>query len=298
MEFINHFTQTYLAYIKNLWFSLFLGFLLSGLFYVFIPTPFVERFLGTQGSRPIWLITLVGVVLPVCCFGSLPIAITLRRKGARLGPVLAFLVATPATSIPALIICWRLLGWLFTVYIFGAVILMGLIVGWMGNKLPLPGSLAKGTTDSCCDPREASQTQGFFHSLQRSFVYAFVTLPKEIGLELLLGIGLASLIIVYEPLQGFIQQYLTGARGYLLVILGGLATYVCSTASVPMADALLKSGMSSGQVMTYLLVGPITSYGTIFAMKKEFGGKILLFYLFSVSVLSLILGILFDAIIY
>ena len=39
-----------------------------------------------------------------------------------------------------------------------------------------------------------------------------------------------------------------------------------------MADAFLKSGMSYGQALTYLMAGPVTSYFTILAIKKGFGG--------------------------
>ncbi len=75
------------------------------------------------------------MILPICCVGSLPVAISFHKKGARLGPVLAFLVATPATSVTALIVTYRLLGVSFTVYIFFSVTLMGVIIGSIGNLL-------------------------------------------------------------------------------------------------------------------------------------------------------------------
>ncbi|MCK5213863.1 MAG: permease [Candidatus Omnitrophica bacterium] len=71
-------------------------------------------------------------------------------------------------------------------------------------------------------------------------------------------------------------------------------TCVCSTASVPLADAFIRSGLSSGQAMTFLLVCPITSCGTIFVLKKEFGVRILTIYLLSISALSLIFGMSFT----
>ncbi|MCK4309012.1 MAG: permease [Candidatus Atribacteria bacterium] len=116
---------------------LFVGFLLSGLIHEFIPSKLVERHLGGKGIKPILYSTLAGTILPVCCIGSLPIALSLHQKGARLGPVLAFLVATPATSITALLVSYGLLGLKFTIFIFFAVILMGLIMGIVGNTIKL-----------------------------------------------------------------------------------------------------------------------------------------------------------------
>jgi len=68
-----------------------IGLLLSGLIHEFIPSKWVERHLGGEGIKPLLYATLAGTVLPICCFGALPVAVTLHWKGARLGSVLAFL---------------------------------------------------------------------------------------------------------------------------------------------------------------------------------------------------------------
>ena len=118
MEFLNQFFYVFIGYIHELWLILAVGFLLGGLLYQFIPAAMVERYLGANGFRSIAFASVVGVILPLCCIGTLPVALTLRRKGASLGAVLAFLVATPATSVSALIVCWKLLGFTFTVLFF------------------------------------------------------------------------------------------------------------------------------------------------------------------------------------
>lgn len=132
---------------------LIIGFLLSGLIHEFVPARLVERHLGGNGIKPILYSTLAGTILPICCIGSLPIALSLHQKGARLGPVLAFLIATPATSITALMVCYGLLGLKFTVFIFFAVILMGLIMGIVGNlvRFSPPKGLAN---PACCQEKE------------------------------------------------------------------------------------------------------------------------------------------------
>jgi uncharacterized membrane protein YraQ (UPF0718 family) len=83
-------------------------------------------------------VVFLGALMPVCCVGSLPIAVTLKKKGASLGCVLAFLIATPATSLSAVFACWKLLGGALTVYLFFTVVLMGLLIGLIGNRIPEP----------------------------------------------------------------------------------------------------------------------------------------------------------------
>ena len=311
-----------------------IGFLLSGLIHEFVPSEWVERHLGGGGVKPILYSTLVGTILPICCFGSLPVAVSLRQKGARLGPVLAFLVATPATSITALLVTYGFLGLKFTVFIFLAVIVMGLVMGFVGNKVegkakvlvpPVQqaldpvcgmnvevGKAAKTeyggeTYYFCCShcqqafedsPEEymGAYSRNIAHRVKHVFRYAFVDMVKEIGPELLLGLALAALVVAVAPVGEFVGAHFGGGLGYLFSLGFGLIMYICSTASVPLVHAFVSQGMNIGAGMLLLLVGPITSWGTMLVLRKEFGGKILAIYLAVVCVMSLALGYCFSLI--
>jgi len=312
-----------------------IGFFLSGLIHEFAPSHWVEKHLGGRGIRPIAKAALVGTILPICCFGSLPVAVSLYQKGARLGPVLAFLVATPATSISALLLCYTLLGAKFTVFIFFAVIAMGLIVGLIGNRLrvkprgyvsqnrqpardPVCGMNVEsgkainteynGETYYFCCPRcqqafengpeeyLVTQVTNITHRMRHVARYAFVDMVKELGPELLLGLALAALVASVTPVGRLVGDYLGGGFGYLFSTIFGLLVYICSTASVPLVDAFLSQGLNVGAGMTLLLVGPVTSWGTILVLRKEFGGKTLLTYLSVISALALAFGYIFSVV--
>ena len=310
-----------------------IGFLLSGLIHEFVPSKLVERHLGGGGIKPVLYSTIVGTILPICCLGALPVAMSLHQKGARLGPVLAFLVATPATSITALLVTYRLLGLKFAIFIFFAVIAMGLVMGLVGNLIRVRpeaftsqeqqaldpvcgmsvevGKAAKAeyggeTYYFCCShcqqafessPEEyIGGSRQVAHRVKHVFRYAFVDMVKEIGPELLLGLALAALVAAIAPVGKFVGAYFGGGLGYLFSLIFGLLMYICSTASVPLVDAFVSQGMNIGAGMVLLLVGPITSWGTILVMRKEFGGKILAIYLAVVSVMSMALGYCFSLI--
>jgi uncharacterized membrane protein YraQ (UPF0718 family) len=213
-----------------------IGFLLSGLIHEFVPTKLVESRLGGGGIKPILYSTLVGTILPICCFAVLPVVVSLRQKGARLGPVLAFLVATPATSIIALLVTYGLLGLKFTIFIFFAAIVMGLVMGLVGNRVEGKAKVlvppAQQTLDPVCgmnvEVGKAAKTEyggetHYFccphcqqafedspeeylgisrqvaHRVKHVFRYAFVDMVKEIGPQLLLGLALAALVAAVAP---------------------------------------------------------------------------------------------------
>ncbi|MFZ5800437.1 MAG: permease [Candidatus Omnitrophota bacterium] len=293
---MSHFLQMLLHYGWEVLPALAVGFLLSGVIQEFVPEQIISRHLGDKGIRPILYTTVVGTLLPICCWGSLPIAIGLHKKGARLGPVLAFLVATPATSVSALLVTWRLLGLKFAMFIFFAVILMGVIMGLVGNLFKIqPKEIVETICSECSKEKKCHVHQkGFFAHLKSILKIAYVDMVKEIGPELLLGLVLAAVVATFVPIGEWIRHNLQGVYGYAFSLIFGLIMYICSTATVPLVDAFIRQGLSMGAGMTLLLVGPVTSYGTILVLKKEFGFKLLLTYLLGISVLSVSLGYIFS----
>ena len=297
-----NFIHIFLHYTYEVIPALAIGFFISGFVHELIPEDAVLKYLGVGGIRPILYSTLIGTLLPVCCWGSLPIAVSFYKKGARLGPILAFLVATPATSISALLVAYSVLGLGFAVYIFFAVIIMGMTIGIIGNTIKYtPKPIEKITCPHCeLDPehKHLHKERTFKEKAVSALKYAYIDLPKEIGLELFIGLILAAAVATYLPIGYMIKTYLSGWLGYIFSIVFGLLMYICSTASVPLIDSLMKQGMNHGAAMTLLLIGPVASYGTILVLRKEYGIKILAIFLGALICASLILGIGFQALSY
>jgi len=327
--------------------SLAAGFLLSGILHEFVPAPLIEKHLGSKGIKPLLFATILGTFLPICCVGSLPVAVSLRQKGARLGAVIAFLVATPATSVSALLVSYSLLGIEFAAFIFFAVILMGVIIGLLVNifgfrarenarpvcccdkpcdtgkrfyidpvcgmkvsenselKLQYNGGIVYFCSARCMAKFKAKSEdylakEEFTPSIWKKVLFvlrfAFVDMPKDIGIEIIVGLVLAAVIASLNPVGWFVGQYLGGFWGYAFSLVFGIIMYICSTASVPLVHALITHGMNSGAGMVLLIAGPVTSWGTIFVIKSQFGNKMLIFYLTSISVFALAFGYIFSLI--
>ncbi len=293
------FVHIFLHYLIEIAPALAIGFLISGFVHEIIPEDIVLKYLGNRGIKPILYSTFIGALLPVCCLGSLPIAVSFYKKGARLGPVLAFLVATPATSISAFLVAYAILGPIFAIYIFFAVIVMGLFVGLLGNMINVePKHRGEEIICQHCktDPEHAATHKAKTLNDRAISVlkYAFFELPKEIGLELLVGLFLAAAVATFVPIGNLVKIYLGGWFGYVFSAVFGIMTYLCSTASVPLIDSLIKQGMLPGAAMTLLLIGPVTSYGTILVLKKEYGLKVLVVFLAGLAAASVLLGLGFG----
>jgi hypothetical protein len=210
---------------------------------------------------------------------------------------------------------------------------MGLLMGFIGNLIKFkPGTFAcpagQAATDPVCgmnvdvgkdikteyggkayyfccrscqqkfegNPGEYLETASnrIIHRMKHVFKYAYVDMVKEIGPEMLVGLALAALVAEITPVGEFVGKYFGGVLGYIFALIFGIMIYICSTASVPLVDAFISQGMNPGAGMVLLIVGPVTSWGTILVLRKEFGGRVLLVYLATISVTALTLGYLFS----
>jgi uncharacterized membrane protein YraQ (UPF0718 family) len=296
MEFFSHFIHQFFHYLKDIWLALLFGFLASGFFYQFVPTDKIYKYLGEKGIKSILTASLIGAALPVCCIGTLPLALTLQRKKASLGAVMAFMVATPATSLPALFVCWKLLGPGFTVIVFCGAMIMSILTGIICDGIAVEPQKELFQEKSCCSHEEKPQDIGrtLSEKIKNALMYALWTLPRSIGWEIIIGIAFSSFIISFTPIQEFIHAHLTGLFGYVVIIILALVSYVCSTGDVPIAHAFIQAGLSKGQGLCYLLIGPITSYSTILVVNKKFGRRVLVVYLLTITLSSFLFGMLSD----
>ena len=78
------------------------------------------------------------------------------------------------------------------------------------------------------------------------------------------------------------------------VLLVSIPLYVCATASVPIAAALVAGGLPTGAALVFLMAGPATNVATLGAVWRAFGGRTLAIYLSTIIVGSVAFGIAFE----
>lgn len=116
------------------------AFFIAGVISVFISQAAVIKYLGAKAKR--WLAYLVaavsGTILAVCSCTVLPLFAGIYKRGAGLGPAIAFLYSGPAINILAIILTARILGMeLGIARVVGAVsfsIVIGLIMQLIYRK--------------------------------------------------------------------------------------------------------------------------------------------------------------------
>lgn len=107
------------------------AFFIAGVIAVFISQGSVIRYFGANANK--WLSYTVasvsGAILAVCSCTILPLFTSIYKRGAGLGPAVAFLYSGPAISILSIILTWSILGTEMGVARMVGAILFSVIIG-------------------------------------------------------------------------------------------------------------------------------------------------------------------------
>jgi uncharacterized protein len=264
---------------------LLLGVAIAGALHVLLPRNFIRRHLGGRGVGSVIKAVLLGVPMPLCSCGVIPAAIAMKKEGASDGASVGFLISTPQTGVDSILVAGSFLGWPFALFKVGAAFVTGVLGGWLTDGV-VPASVAQVEADTGVQKKRG---------VREMLDYAVNDLIYMIWRWLVFGILVSAAITTWVPKDFFADTAIAGGVLALLAVLViSLPMYVCATASVPIAAALVASGMPAGAALVFLMAGPASNVATIGTVYKAFGKKVLTIYLSVIGIGSLAFGYLFD----
>ena len=268
------------------------GFFVAGILSVFISQSLVERHLGGRGVWPLLKASLFGIPLPLCSCGVIPVSMSLHKHGASKGSTISFLLSTPQTGADSILVTLSLLGPLFAVFRPLAALATGIVGGTLvnlfGRTTEDQNQVPPKCSDECCGGAENHK------KIARGLKYGFVTLPRDIGKAMLVGLVIAAVISALVPDGYFAQKLVTGIFPMVVMMFLGIPVYVCATASVPVAAALILKGLTPGAVLVFLMTGPATNAASFVTIWKVLGKAAAIIYLITVAGCALLSGVLLD----
>ncbi|HRZ87649.1 MAG TPA: SO_0444 family Cu/Zn efflux transporter [bacterium] len=279
---------------------LLLGLFFAGVIHVYIPADKIAASVGKRSALSVIKAALWGVPLPLCSCGVIPAALSLRKHGASKGATVSFLISTPETGIDSIVVTYALLDPIFTVFrpfaAFATAVLCGLtenIFGWR-EKAPIPP--AEKVCHICSGGSDDGHTHTHAGKIWRIFEYGFFDFLGDISMWLFIGIISAGVISAAIP-PGFFTKFIGSGFVEMLVMLAvGIPLYICASATTPIAAALIVKGVSPGAALVLLLAGPATNVATIMMVWRFIGRRSAVIYLLSISVVSLAMGFLLNAV--
>ena len=314
------------------------AFFIAGAIAVFISQGAVLRYFGPKARKVLSysVASVSGTILAVCSCTVLPLFGGIYKRGAGIGPAIAFLYSGPAINVLAIVYTARLLGYdLGIARIVGALTFaagIGLIMSFIYRKEEsLKDATAFDALLSDSEGKSLLQQGIFFATLVGILVFAasqnwivmgvlLVVLAvilwrwfsrSELGQWmretlhfvrlivpwLLGGVFVAGIITTFVP-ESVVATYVGGNS--LLANFGaslfGSLMYFATLTEVPIIRAFTDLGMGKGPSLALLLAGPALSLPNMLVIRSIMGTRKTLTYITLVVVFATISGYIFGLI--
>lgn len=291
IEFLTGFAAESFILLARMAPYLLLGIVVAGALHLVLPVGMVARHLGSGGIGSVFKASAMGVPLPLCSCGVVPVAASLKKSGASSGATVGFLVTTPTSGVDSILATYSLLGGAFTLLRVGVSFVIGLAAG-IATSLGLRKKKEALVPEQPDADADADAKHGF---IVRGLAYGFGELLGGIARPLFYGTLLGGLIAYLLP-PGILGKYIgTGFLSYLMMLVVAIPLYVCASGSIPLAAALMAKGISPGAALIFLLAGPATNAATMTVVSNMLGRRALFIFLGFLIAGSFAAGIATDA---
>ena len=314
------------------------AFFIAGAVAVFISQASVIKYFGPQAKKLLSysVASVSGTILAVCSCTVLPLFGGIYKRGAGIGPAVAFLYSGPAINVLAIVYTARILGFdLGLARAVGAVVFaacIGLIMALIYRKEELlKDSAAFDALEADPSAKPWWQQVVFFAVMMGILVFAasqnwiatgillaalgiilwrwftrgeIGTWMKEtlrfvrlIVPWLLAGVFVAGIITTFVP-QEAVTSWVGGNSLFANFIASflGALMYFATLTEVPIVSAFINLGMGKGPTLALLLAGPALSLPNMLVIRSIMGTKKTLTYVSLVVVFATITGYIFGLI--
>ena len=271
------FSSTIAEFVHASWIGVLVGLIFIGLLNK-IPRDFIVAALGkSTGLNGILRATGAGVVLDLCSHGILMVGMKLYERGASLGKVMAFLIASPWNSFSLTLILWGLIGfWWMLAFLTGSLIIAiisGVIFEYLVDRGKLPQNphqvdLPDGF-NFWKEAKEQFQQSTFTKTTCKDILIDGLKGSRLILRWLLVGIILVGLIRSFVPEGNFYALFSPTLAGLGLTLFFATVIEVCSEGSVPIAADLLNQSKAPGNAFAFLMTGVSSDYTEVMVLKSS-----------------------------
>ncbi len=275
LSFLSTLGESVFELTNTMWHGVLLGIVMVALLGR-IPREFVMSILGTRaGFTGILRATAAGLLLDLCSHGILMVGAKLYERGASIGQVIAFLVASPWNSFSLTIILITLVGWGWTLLFIVLSMVIAIIAGVGFDFFARRGTLPTNPNQADLPPgfkfwRNAARELKSTSFNGKWFWETTINGIKDSRMVLrwiFFGILLASLVRALMSGEQFETYFGPTLMGLALTLVAATIIEVCSEGSTPIAADLLNRANAPGNGFAFLMTGVATDYTEIMVLK-------------------------------
>ena len=252
----------------------------------------IEKLIGNLNKEgfsilKITLAAMLGVASPICMYGTVPLIVSLAKRGLPEYIMAAFMISSILLN-PNLLLMSVSLGMPIALFRLFSAVAAGVFAGILVKIFFRKRSLFR-LTDNEGSGIVSRKRKKLLNDIHKSIT---ITAPY-----ILAGILLTALFDRYFP-KGYIVAAFGQNRGLgiLFAVSMGVPIYACGGGSIPLLKLWLHEGMTVGSAIAFMLSGAATKFTNLGAVKIILGLRNFIIYIVFNILFSICAGLLANAI--
>lgn len=248
-----------------------LGVVLSIVVQVWIPPGAIERWMPRRAWARRMVLSLLGMVIPVCECGNVPFARGLLMRGFTVSETLTFLIAAPIVNPIVIITTHQAFGFsdgILIARLLGGYAIANLI-GWLYSRHPDPDALLTDRFRETCEIVAEESGGRWRRSLAQFIVELRAVMPA-----LVIGSALAGAVQVLVPRDALLAIGSNPVFSIVAMIALAMIVSICSNVDSFFALSF-ASTFTPGSIVAFLLVGPLVDVKMLALLRTTFTTRVL-----------------------
>lgn len=265
----------------------FLGILLSTVVQVWVPQSIIDRVLPRRPALRRAVLSVTGVLLPVCECGNVPLARGLMMRGFTVSEAATFLLAAPVLNPVTIITTYHAFGWsdgILAARIVGGFVIANL-AGWLLSRSADQSALLTDGFRAHCEHQHDRHPDS---RMQRSLV-GIAEETSALMPALIIGSALAGAIQVGAPRDLLVALGSHPLWSVLALMLLAFIIAICSS-----VDAFFILSLSAtflpGSIVAFLLFGAMMDVKMLALLRTTFTARVLALLTGLVALCCLVIG--------
>ncbi|MBB2976457.1 hypothetical protein FHX49_002032 [Microbacterium endophyticum] len=249
-----------------------LGVILSIVVQVWVPPGVIERWMPRRAWARRAVLSLLGMLIPVCECGNVPFARGLLIRGFGVAETLAFLIAAPIVNPIVIITTHAAFGFSDGILIARLVggYLIANLIGWLYSRHPSPDALLTDRfRDTCVLVSGETGGKG------RRSIAQFVIELRAVMPALIIGSAIAGAVQVIVPRAALLEIGSNPVYSIAAMILLAMVVSICSNVDSFFVLSF-ASTFTPGSIVAFLLVGPLVDVKMLALLRTTFTARTLI----------------------
>ena len=248
-----------------------LGVVLSIVVQVWVPPGVLERWMPKRAWARRAVLSLLGMLIPVCECGNVPFARGMMMRGFSVPETLTFLIAAPIVNPIVIITTHQAFGFddgILIARLVGGYLIANLI-GWIYSRHPDASGMLTDRFLATCEIVESESGGRGRRSLAQFVIELRAVMPA-----LVIGSALAGAVQVLVPRDALLAIGSNPALSILAMIALAMIVSICSNVDAFFALSF-ASTFTPGSLVAFLLVGPLVDVKMLALLRTTFRTKVL-----------------------